>query len=533
MVADQEFRLCRGVWHRFLPLVHRISMQRSWRGVNRRLSSQIPEICNVMPAGTSLVLLLPAYALTPFRHTIRKAFATENAYRSHITSKKHRVAEAKWAEQQAGRVKIGEGENVPGEFEQVREMQMRADDAKVAETSAAETTKPEETKKVEEPVETMEEDDEEEEEPTIEESIEAKIARARGRIPPNGCLFCAHTSEDIESNLQHMAIQHSFFLPDTEYLVDVEGLLQYLGEKVAIGNVCLYCPANKVDEEGHPVGNEFGSLEAVRAHMKAKGHCKLAYDTEWERQEVSEYYDFEASYPDAEERRARREAREARRAAREERRQARDERRKSKAERDAAEGWEEVGEDENMVEEVDEVVEEGESEDEESVISDDTDSDMDSDFEESGAALAPDGLSLRLPSGRTLGHKSLRIYYAQHLRPLADPENPDESNPNTAVTIKLRNIRQRLADPTAALIPTTGGSGGYGRGQEVMKARNAGEAKWAKKMARDNRDIKKLEAHKTRVAIKVHNSQKHFRDPLREPFVEWGIGWLLIFLTVQ
>ncbi|GHJ90438.1 hypothetical protein NliqN6_6840 [Naganishia liquefaciens] len=448
----------------------------------------------------------------------RKAFATENAYRSHITSKKHRVAEAKWAEQQAGRVKIGEGENVPGEFAQAREMQMRAeDDAKIAETSggAAEATKEEDVKKTEAPAEAMEQDDaEEEEEPTMEESIEAKIARARGRIPPNGCLFCNHTSEDIESNLQHMAVQHSFFLPDTEYLVDVEGLLQYLGEKVAIGNVCLYCPANKIDEDGHPVGNEFGSLEAVRAHMKAKGHCKLAYDTEWERQEVSEYYDFEASYPDAEERRVRREAREARRAERAERRQAREERRKSRAERDAAEGWEEVDEDDNMVEEVDEVVEEAESEDEESVVSDDTDSDLDSEFEESGAALAPDGLSLRLPSGRTLGHRSLRVYYAQHLRPLPDPENPDESNPNTAITTKLRAVRQRLADPTAALIPIAGGSGGYGRGQEVMKARNAGEAKWAKKMARDNRDIKKLEAHKTRVAIKVHNSQKHFRDPL-------------------
>jgi pre-60S factor REI1 len=489
----------------------------------------------VMLAGTPPVSPFHFCVMLTTHNTRRKAFATENAYRSHITSKKHRVAEAKWAEQQGGKVKIGEGENVPGEFEQVREMQMRADDAKVVEEKPEEKT--EEVKKTEEPVEETMEDDEEEEEPTIEESIEAKIARARGRIPPNGCLFCTHTSEDIEANLQHMAIQHSFFLPDTEYLVDVEGLLQYLGEKVAIGNVCLYCPANKIDEEGHPVGNEFGSLEAVRAHMKAKGHCKLAYDTEWERQEVSEYYDFEASYPDAEERRARREAREARRAAREERRQAREERRKTKAERDAAEGWEEVGEDENMVEEVDEVVEEGESEDEEeSVISDDTDSDMDSDFEESGAALAPDGLSLRLPSGRTLGHKSLRIYYAQHLRPLADPENPDESNPNTAITTKLRAVRQLLADPTSALIPSSGGSGGFGRGQQVMKARNAGEAKWAKKMARDNRDIKKLEAHKTRVAIKVHNSQKHFRDPLRE-FVVRGVVCVVadvfFFLTVQ
>lgn len=456
----------------------------------------------------------------------RKAFATENAYRSHITSKKHRLAEQKWTEQQAGRVRIGKEENVPGEHEQRREMEMQretdkdGDERDAAEGVTADHAKAEASSTpaavVQEPTaEPMQQDStDEEEEPTFEESIEAKIARARGRIPPNGCLFCPHTADDIEANLHHMAVAHSFFLPDTEYLVDVEGLLQYLGEKVAIGNVCLWCPANKVDEEGHPVGNEFGSLEAVRAHMKAKGHCKLAYDTEWERQEVSEYYDFEASYPDAEERRARRAAREERRAERAERRKEREERRAKQAEQDAADGWEEVeGDDDGMVEDVDEVVEEAES-DAESEVSDDTDSDEDSEFEESGAALAPDGLSLRLPSGRTLGHRSLRVYYAQHLRPL--DAITGEENPSTAITTKLRAVRQRLADPTQALIPVSGGAGGYGRGLQVMKARNTGEAKWAKKMARDNNDIKKKQQHLTRVAIKVHNSQKHFRDPLRE-----------------
>ncbi|KAJ9116378.1 hypothetical protein QFC22_004819 [Naganishia vaughanmartiniae] len=448
----------------------------------------------------------------------RKVFATENAYRTHITSKKHRITEAKWAEQQAGRVKMGAEENVPGEHEQQQQMQFEqegADEepeaveeetAQQAEASTAKAPTPEADQPMEEVVE-------EEEEPTLEESIDAKLARARGRIPPNGCLFCTHLSDDIEANLSHMAVKHSFFLPDTEYLVDVEGLLQYLGEKIAIGNVCLYCPANIIDEDGHPASHEFGSLEAVRAHMNAKGHCKLAYDTEWERQEISEYYDFEASYPDADERRERRKAREERRAERAETRTARAAKRNAKAEQDAADGWEEVADDGAMVEDVDEVVEEAESEPE-SDVSQDTDEDDESDFEESGAALAPDGLSLRLPSGRTLGHRSLRVYYNQHLRPLPDAETPDESNPSTAVTIKLRAIRQRLADPTLAIIPVSGGAGGFGRGLQTMNARNAGEARWAKNMAKENRDFRKRELHKTRVAIKVHNSQKHFRDPL-------------------
>ena len=85
----------------------------------------------------------------------------------------------------------------------------------------------------------------------------------------------------------------------------------------------------------------------------------------------------------------------------------------------------------------------------------------------------------------------------------------------TTVSTKVADIRKRLNDPTQALVPVKGGHGGYGAGLEVMKARNAGEAKWAKKMGRNFTDSKMRELHKTRVAF-VHNSQKHFRDPLRE-----------------
>ena len=60
-------------------------------------------------------------------------------------------------------------------------------------------------------------------------------------IPVNQCLFCENESEDMESNLQHMSHQHSFFIPDIEYCTDVEGFLDYLGEKVGEGMICLWC----------------------------------------------------------------------------------------------------------------------------------------------------------------------------------------------------------------------------------------------------------------------------------------------------
>lgn len=54
-------------------------------------------------------------------------------------------------------------------------------------------------------------------------------------IGNNDCIFCAHHSDDFVENVRHMSVVHSFFIPDTEYIVDLEGLLMYLGEKVARG----------------------------------------------------------------------------------------------------------------------------------------------------------------------------------------------------------------------------------------------------------------------------------------------------------
>jgi pre-60S factor REI1 len=58
--------------------------------------------------------------------------------------------------------------------------------------------------------------------------------------------------------MDHMAHEHSFFVPDLEYLSDLEGLVKYLGEKVSVGNVCLFCSGK---------GKSFWSMEAVQAHM--------------------------------------------------------------------------------------------------------------------------------------------------------------------------------------------------------------------------------------------------------------------------
>ncbi len=36
----------------------------------------------------------------------------------------------------------------------------------------------------------------------------------------------------MDKNIEHLTAKHSFFIPDAEYLVDLDGLLAYLGAKV-------------------------------------------------------------------------------------------------------------------------------------------------------------------------------------------------------------------------------------------------------------------------------------------------------------
>jgi pre-60S factor REI1 len=293
-----------------------------------------------------------------------------------------------------------------------------------------------------------------------------------------------------------MSSKHSFFIPDAEYLVDPTGLVAYLGEKLAVDNVCIYCNGK---------GREFHTLDAVRKHMLDKSHCKIAYDTERDMLEISDYYDFSSSYPDAEERRQRRkEERRAKKAA-------------EKAAAEAAEGWEDV-ENDSAGDEVDEVVDEppssSSSSSSENEDSDDSDSDPDSDSDTNSLSLekqvtfGDSHLELVLPSGNRIGHRSMRRYYAQSFPGGASSRGAAE-DPNSGRSI----VRRLLADKHSALVPRRGGFGAYGAGTEVVKARNRGEAREAGRHVREFRDQKRKEDYKTRVAF-VHNHQKHFRDPL-------------------
>lgn len=121
---------------------------------------------------------------------------------------------------------------------------------------------------------------------TDEEIYEWRLKTCK-QLELTDCLFCKESSPTLKANMRHMSSVHGFFIPDLDYLEDLEGLLKYLGEKISVGWTCLTCNGK---------GKAFHSMEAVQDHMRTMGHCKLAYDTDEEEEEYADFFDFSEYY---------------------------------------------------------------------------------------------------------------------------------------------------------------------------------------------------------------------------------------------
>ena len=139
------------------------------------------------------------------------------------------------------------------------------------------------------PLPPAEEEEEEEDEDMEEEEVDSDEWED-DPIEIMDCLFCSHHSSTLEKNLSHMTLSHSFFLPDPEFISNLEGLMGYLGAKVGQGHMCLWC-----DDRG----KRFSSVQDVQRHMLDKGHCKLLHEGD-SLLEYDEWYDYSTSYPDQE-----------------------------------------------------------------------------------------------------------------------------------------------------------------------------------------------------------------------------------------
>ncbi|KFY22325.1 hypothetical protein V493_06659 [Pseudogymnoascus sp. VKM F-4281 (FW-2241)] len=205
-----------------------------------------------------------------------KTYFSENAFYNHVGSQKHlkQVAMLRKSKNGAG-----------------------ADDASSVVSSQVTATAETETSSEEE----SEEDEDEEEvagvtkdlkETTLEGETEDKSEDAGPKkieVPLMRCLFCNYDSPTVQLNVNHMEKIHNMFIPERDFLVDLDGLIASLFEKINIFQECLTCSKFKP--------NVFG----LQTHMRDKGHCTIPFGTEEEQLEIGEFYDFRSTYSDEEE----------------------------------------------------------------------------------------------------------------------------------------------------------------------------------------------------------------------------------------
>lgn len=100
------------------------------------------------------------------------------------------------------------------------------------------------------------------------------------------CLFCRHSSIDLDENLEHMLKSHGLFIPDRSHLaVDIETLAEYFHLVIFVYFECLYC------------GSKRNGAHSVQQHMMGKGHCKI--DILKEDSEFRDFYDFHSTSDDS------------------------------------------------------------------------------------------------------------------------------------------------------------------------------------------------------------------------------------------
>lgn len=186
----------------------------------------------------------------------RKDFITDKSYENHLNSKKHKENEQR-AEKKSQELGNQSDENMKIEVKSPPVAQPESDDDSAGMA--------------------VEEVDSDEWDEDFDNPVEK-----------NDCIFCNHHSDNLVDNVKHMSIAHSFFVPDTEFVVDLEGLLLYLAEKVCRDFICLWC---------NDRGRTFYSLDAVRKHMTDKGHCRMLHEG-LALAEYADFYDYSSSYPD-------------------------------------------------------------------------------------------------------------------------------------------------------------------------------------------------------------------------------------------
>ncbi|KAH8705069.1 putative C2H2 finger domain protein [Talaromyces proteolyticus] len=290
-----------------------------------------------------------------------------------------------------------------------------------------------------------------EEENENDEDIEDEDA---SEYPITRCLFCSETATDLKSNVDHMSKVHGMFVPEKDYLVDLEGLIRYLNAKIVENHECIHCHAIRSTAAG------------IRTHMRDKGHCMIAFESDEEQIEIGQFYDFRSTYSDDED-----------------------------EDEDMADGGVPV-----TSSDADEA---GWETDDSSVGSD-----GESKAYRGSQPVYQTDYELHLPSGRSVGHRALAKYYRQNLH--SYPTAEERSARQLAIengTAEEETPKPERNHHRALVSRANGGMGMIGA-TEYQKTEALSSER--RERTRAQRSEKKYLAKINRQA----NSQKHFRDPL-------------------
>ncbi|KAH8294528.1 hypothetical protein KR044_005844 [Drosophila immigrans] len=265
--------------------VQREHYKTDWHRYNlKRRVAQLPPVAadefqqRVLSARSATETAMEEQQMSVYCSACRKQFSSQKAHDNHLNSKKHKEAVATSSASSSSASSLC----VKSRVEPRPHPALAAAAAGKGRLAFAERAMQ---------VDDIDDDDDDAEfEDIEEEEVDSdewdKIAE--NPLSERDCLFCAEQSEDLVANLKHMSVAHSFFVPDAEYCTDIEGLIYYLGEKVANYFICLWC---------NDRGKTFYSLDAVRKHMLDKGHCQMLHEGV-ALAEYADYYDYSSSYPD-------------------------------------------------------------------------------------------------------------------------------------------------------------------------------------------------------------------------------------------
>jgi pre-60S factor REI1 len=293
---------------------------------------------------------------------------------------------------------------------------------------------------------------------TIQEEEDDDEDMHKEEFSASRCLFCRNDLADVHANVEHMKKKHGMFIPEWEFLADLDGLVHYLYRKINENFECLYCHAIRNNAAG------------CRAHMNDKGHCMIAFETEEEQIEIGQYYDFRSTYSDNED--------------------------EEMEESPGANGGVKVqgsdGDDEGWETDASSV------DDEEEL-----------DQHRKQPLVYQDEYELHLPSGRSVGHRSLAKYYRQNLH------NYPSADERAARQLAIENgeIEEDEEKPRgrnhnrAVVSRANGGMGMIGTTEEQKQTALTSER-------RERTRAQRQENRYTARVQRANNFQKHFRDPL-------------------